>query len=447
VFSDLGASGYADRALRGSALSRSGLSTPRCSVPRLNPFNPLRTNRQRLRRTHRRGSALPDGPDIRVGWIRGSQQGRPLQKTGFIKAARRAIAIQTSVPLWAPIPCARTDSGYASPWPRAPGSSCRLDQRLAIGQTPAKPGSSRRPAAGQTPARPCSPGRPAAGQTPAKSGSSRRPAAGQTPAKPDSPGMPAAGQTPARPCSPGRPAAGQTLAKPDSPGMPAAGQTPAKPGSSRRLAVPPRSNNACRLGHQSLAHEPARRTNRRGSAHPDLRIGWPNGASQGRPLQNRIHRGDPPQGRPPQGRPLQNRAHRGGPPCHRNTLSVQDRAPIPCARTDSGYASPWLRAPGSSWQMDQRRITGQTPAKPDSPRRPAAGQTAAGQTAAGQTPAKPGSSRRLAVQHAQRAGSGESLDRRHSIGYIQIRSTSPQTPETRRSIAGSYWMPLFKPHS
>jgi hypothetical protein len=43
-----------NRALRGSALGhlwwhRSGLSTPRCFVPRLNPSNPLRTNRERIR--------------------------------------------------------------------------------------------------------------------------------------------------------------------------------------------------------------------------------------------------------------------------------------------------------------------------------------------------------------------------------------------------------------
>jgi hypothetical protein len=35
-----------NRALRGYALSRSGLSTPHCFVPRLNPSNPLRTNRR-----------------------------------------------------------------------------------------------------------------------------------------------------------------------------------------------------------------------------------------------------------------------------------------------------------------------------------------------------------------------------------------------------------------
>jgi hypothetical protein len=58
----LGASGYADRALRGSAV-RSGLSTPRCFVPRLNPFNPLRTNCQTLTRMNRRGSAPP------LAWI------------------------------------------------------------------------------------------------------------------------------------------------------------------------------------------------------------------------------------------------------------------------------------------------------------------------------------------------------------------------------------------
>jgi hypothetical protein len=47
--------GAKNRALRGSAV-RSGLSTPRCFVPRLNPFNPLRTNRERLRWA---GSGVP----------------------------------------------------------------------------------------------------------------------------------------------------------------------------------------------------------------------------------------------------------------------------------------------------------------------------------------------------------------------------------------------------
>jgi hypothetical protein len=132
----------------GLRTSRSGLSTPRCFVPRLNPFNPLRTNRRQLRwtgsrpplklifvvpcsggsprhlntttrfacrlgrqslaheptaATHCRGSAHPD---FRGGGLRARNRADPC-KIGFIEAAHRAIAIQTNVPHRAPIPRAR----------------------------------------------------------------------------------------------------------------------------------------------------------------------------------------------------------------------------------------------------------------------------------------------------------------------------------------------------
>jgi hypothetical protein len=118
--------GFRGASCRHNPTTRAGSST----------FNPLRTNR---------GAASLDGvwcaaPPLNLIFVAAGSGARRVAVTQTTRSAcrigRQSLAHESA-------DTARKDRrGYAPPL--APGSSCRLDQGLTIGRTPAKPGSSRR---------------------------------------------------------------------------------------------------------------------------------------------------------------------------------------------------------------------------------------------------------------------------------------------------------------
>jgi hypothetical protein len=236
----------------------------------LGAFNPLRTNRRRLTRTDRRGSAPP------MAWI-------------FVKpgsGARRAAWTQTTrsmfrVLFWAP----SSTWNFAGP---GSGARCRAD--------PCKPGLFEEAH--------CATGiqqhvsRAFLGDNPMRTNRQRlRELIAVAPRSPDGPDF----------------CVGWIRLT--------TGQTPAKPGSLRRIAVAPRTPMirifvSAGSGH-AIWQTPAKgliEADRRVPPDgPDLCVGWIMCS--------------------PQGRPLQNRALRGGSPCCRDTRSTCLIGRIPCVRT------------------------------------------------------------------------------------------------------------------